>query len=299
MRERFDDTKLQVKTLQTLKQANEILADYKRQGFVMSLRQLFYQFVRRNWIKNTYNEYKRLGEILNVGRNCGVVDWALMEDRVRNLSTPFAARNSAHMMELAQGWYAENPWRYQDFRPEVWVEKDAVFGVINPTCERLRTPHFAARGYASTSELYDAGKRFAGYLAKGQTPVVLYLGDHDPSGIDMADDLRNRLSKYAREPIEVKRIALTMEQVEEFNPPPNTAKDTDSRYEAYRAQFGDDCWELDALNPEDMVALIENEIQGCIDTDKWNVSMEREQIEREKLERAWEHWETVTNYLKG
>ena len=77
-------------------------------------------------------------------------------------------------------------WESQNFRPEVWIEKSALAGVIEPVCERWRVPHFPARGYASVSELYKAGKRFAAYARDGLTPVVFYLGDHDPSGLNMA-----------------------------------------------------------------------------------------------------------------
>lgn len=296
MRERFDNTSLQVKTLEVLQQANTILADYQRQGFVMSLRQLFYQFVRRNWMENTYNNYKRLGEVLKVGRNHGIVDWDFMEDRVRNLTTPFAVENSKHMMDTACHWFNHNPWLDQPNRVEVWVEKDAVFGVINPTCEELRTPHFAARGYASTSELYSAGKRFSQYETQGQRVTVLYLGDHDPSGINMRDDIEKRVCAYSRMDIEVRRIALTMEQIEEFDPPPNTTKEKDSRTAAYEAEFGPVCWELDALNPEDMVKLIRSEVEALIDPDIWEESMAREQEERIKLERVRDKWERVVKY---
>jgi hypothetical protein len=86
-------------------------------------------------------------------------------------------------------------------------------------------------------------------LEAGQDVVVLHLGDHDPSGLDMTRDLRDRLSLYSRAAVDVQRVALNMDQVGVFNPPPNFAKESDKRFEAYRRQYGDQCWELDALPP--------------------------------------------------
>lgn len=297
MREVFDDIRLQVKTLVKLKQANAILKEYHDAGYIVSLRQLFYQFVARGLLENTYNEYKALGECLVTGRNCGVVDWDYMEDRVRNLTTPFAAENSFDMMRMSCDWFQMNPWLTQDTQVEVWVEKDAVFGVVHPICEEFRVPHFAGRGYVSVSELYSAGQRFSQFLAQGQTPIVLYLGDHDPSGINMADDLRGRIEKYTREPVEVRRIALTMEQVERYNPPPNRTKEKDSRTAAYVAEFGTrECWELDALNPQDMVQLIREQITQFIEPEAWEVHFERERAEGDKLKQVRNKWERVVKF---
>ena len=100
------------------------------------------------------------------------------------------------------------------------------YRVEKPVAERLRVPYFACRGYVSQSESFAAGVRFADHFRRRQTPIVFHLGDHDPSGIDMTRDNADRLHLFAGQRVEVRRLALNMEQIEEFNPPPNPAKET-------------------------------------------------------------------------
>jgi hypothetical protein len=106
-------------------------------------------------------------------------------------------------------------------------------------------------------------------LEAGQDVVVLHLGDHDPSGLDMTRDLRDRLSLYSRAAVDVQRVALNMDQVGVFNPPPNFAKESDKRFEAYRRQYGDQCWELDALPPKELARLTREAIEEHIDWRQW------------------------------
>jgi hypothetical protein len=138
-------------------------------------------------------------------------------------------------------------WDGQTFRPEVWIEKDAFLGVIEGVCREYRLPYFACRGNNSESEQYKAGKRFELDLANCLIPIVLHPGDHDPNGLDMTRDNRDRLAMFARRGVEARRLALNMDQVERYRPPPNFAKETDTRYPAYVKDFGERCWELDAL----------------------------------------------------
>ena len=230
-------------------QANRIIAEYQALGFVLTLRQLYYQFVSRAAIANTLAEYKRLGTIIRSGRRAGLIDWDAIEDRTRNVRRLPSWSNPSEIIEAVSRQYREDLWAGQYFRPEVWIEKDALLGVIENVCEEFRVPYFACRGNNSESEQYKAGKRFADYRDEGLTPLVLHLGDHDPNGLDMTRDNRDRLALFARGDVEVRRIALNLDQVELYRPPPNPAKETDSRYAAYARQFGTECWELDALEP--------------------------------------------------
>jgi hypothetical protein len=167
----------------------------------------------------------------------------------------------AQVISEAASTYNEDLWRDQDRRLEVWVEKSALVGVIEPVCQRWRVPYFAARGYPSHSELYAAGKRFAWYDRSGSAPVVLYLGDHDPSGLDMTRSLREELSLYARHSVEVQRLALNFDQVGELNLPPNPAKESDKRHQEYISITGQtDSWELDALSPAYIDELVDSAV---------------------------------------
>jgi hypothetical protein len=288
--ERFVAKRFHASTLAVIDRANAIIAEYEARGFVLTLRQLFYQFVSRAAIANAQSEYKRLGAIIRDGRRAGLIDWDAIEDRTRGLENwrTYDAPEDA-IREIAEG-YAEDPWPGQRCRPEVCIEKDALTGIIEPVCRRWMLPSFAARGNGSDSELYRAGRRFARMLAAGRRPLVLYLGDHDPTGLDASRDVRERLKMFARADIEVRRVALNMDQVERYRPPPNTAKETDSRYVAYVSEFGPECWELDALDPNVIDALIEAEIAGVVDQGAWNSAMARERASAER-------WSDIREFL--
>jgi hypothetical protein len=284
-------------TLTIIDQANTIIDEYREQGFTLTLRQLFYQYVSRDLIRNLQSEYKRLGSILNDARLAGLVDWSAMEDRTRNVDRPSLWDSPAEILEAVGEQYKRNPWDDQTVRPEVWIEKEALAGVIVPVCDRWRVPRLSCRGYMSQSEQYAAGKRFGRYLDDGLRPVVLHLGDHDPSGLNMTEDNRDRLGMFAGADVEIRRLALNMDQVERYNPPPNPAKETDSRFTGYESQFGDKCWELDALDPRTIDQLIDREIRGLIDRNAWDKVMAAEKIERKVLAGVADRFDDVADFL--
>jgi hypothetical protein len=280
-RECFTPKRFQRKTLDLIETVNDIVDEYRGQGFTLTLRQLYYQLVARDIVENTQKSYKRVGSIVNDARLAGLMDWDAIEDRTRNLRTHSAWQSPADIIYTARASYQEDLWRLQKVRLECWIEKDALIGVIEPVCDRLRIPYFACRGYSSQSEQYNAGRRrFAKYHENGLTPIVLHLGDHDPSGIDMTGDNRNRLAMFARADVEVRRLALNMDQVEQYGPPPNPAKETDARYGAYRDRFGDECWELDALEPQVISDLILTEFNKLVDADKWKEARPKRRKQR-------------------
>jgi hypothetical protein len=201
------------------------------QGFTLTLRQLYYQFVARQLIANAVPEYKRLGRIVAEGRRAGLIDWAHIEDRTRDLDRYSYWDDPSDILRSAAESYREDVWTGQTFRPEVWIEKSALTGVVKPVCNRWRVPHIATRGYPSISELYAAGRRMLRHLDEGLEPVVFYLGDHDPSGLDMSRSLRDELSLYTRTPVEVVRLGF--DQVSAQALPPNPANETDKRFKQY------------------------------------------------------------------
>lgn len=284
-------------SLDIITHANQIIAEYQAQGFTLTLRQLYYQFVSRDLLKNTIREYKRLGSIINDARLAGVIDWEMIEDRTRNVQTISVWDDPAEILSSVGDQYKEDLWADQEHRVEVWIEKNALIGVIEPVCRRWRVPHLACIGYLSQSEQYAAGKRFAQIAKRGQTPVVLHLGDHDPSGIDMTRDNTDRLSMFAREGVDVRRLALNMSQIEQYRPPPNPAKETDSRHADYSAKYGDESWELDALEPTVIDNLIEREIRGLIDDDLWDEAKEKEDANGAALKSVADNWSKVQRFL--
>jgi len=182
----------------------------------------------------------------------------------------------ADAVKKARADFRLDLWADQPCRPEVWVEKQALEGVVGSICNELRVDFFATKGYNSQSEQWRAGRRFADYIVKGQRPIVFHLGDHDPSGIDMTRDNYTRLSLFAGVPITVIRLALNMDQVEEINPPENPAKVSDPRAAAYIEEYGDSSWELDALDPRYIHRLIGNAVARFRDQERWNKRLAQE-----------------------
>ncbi len=273
-------------SLTIIDQANNIIEEYRGQGFKLTLRQLYYQFVSRDLIANKQSEYKRLGSIINDARLAGLVDWDRLEDRTRELQQLSHWDSPAQIIETCIEQYEIDKWENQIYRPEVWIEKDALVGVIDRICNQHDVPYFSCRGYTSQSEMWSAGRRFRRHAmkfkGKSQIPIVIHLGDHDPSGIDMTRDITDRLELFMGG-MEVKRIALNFNQIEEFSPPPNPAKTTDSRYQSYIIKFGEESWELDALEPSVLVNLIDRTITSLKDSDLWEEKIQEEQEHINKL----------------
>jgi hypothetical protein len=296
--EAFIEKSFQKSTMAAIEQANVIIGDYAARGFALTLRQLYYQFVARGLLKeNTQREYKRIGTIVNNARQAGLIDWDAIEDRTRNLQSFDAWSDPGEFLTTVADSYREDPWTNQAYRPEVWIEKDALLGVIEGVCGRWRVPYFACRGNNSQSEQYAAGKRFAEHVDLGFIPIVLHLGDHDPNGLDMTRDNRDRLGMFAGIEIEVRRLALNIDQVRQYRPPPNFAKETDTRFAAYEREFGSQCWELDALDPDVISGLVDREIRSLVDMEIWNASMARERGQRAVFAALSENWDDVRALL--
>ena len=273
MKKTFIEKKFRPETLQVIEQANSIIREYSLQGYSLTLRQLYYQFVSRAMIPNTQRSYKRLGSIISDGRLAGLIDWSAIEDRTRGLKKLLHLDDPADAVQTIRDQYHIDMWENQEHRVEVWIEKEALTGVIAATCRELDVPYFACKGYVSQSEQYSAGMRARRtYSKSSQGVIILHFGDHDPSGIDMTRDNADRLRMFAGSKLispEVRRLALNMDQVEQYNPPPNPAKQTDSRFDDYAELYGEDSWELDALEPAVINELIREEVDDIRDPDQW------------------------------
>ncbi len=295
----YIDKNFQKKSLWLIDQANQICQSYVAQGYDLTLRQLYYQFVARALIPNQQNEYKRLGSVINDARLAGMLDWDYIVDRTRNLEALPHWASPRHIVNEAAGQFRMNMWDTQEFRPEVWIEKDALVGVIERVCDEYDVPYFSCRGYTSQSELWRAGQRLIDYAEDDKIPVIVHLGDHDPSGMDMTRDITDRLDMFiGGYEFEVRRIALNMNQVQQYNPPPNPTKFTDSRSDGYVAQFGNSSWELDALDPPVMTALIEDELDTLIDQTEWDVRTNEIAEHQRHLKEVAHRWNEVTQLIE-
>lgn len=274
--------------------ANRLLEEYAKHGITITLRSLYYRFVANNWLKNKQQEYKRLGGILGDARLAGRIDWNHLEDRTRNLATLQHFDGPQHALDLLTQWYHVDMWANQQYRPEVWVEKDAVVGNIEKVCRENDVPYFSCRGFTSLTEMWRASMRMRQHIKGGQQPYIIHLGDHDPSGIDMSRDIWDRLTKTFMAGLEFKRLALTMDQIQEYNCPPNPAKTKDPRFMGYYAEYGDDSWELDALEPLKFYSLILTQIDSLKNQEQWDKDEEAKEAVRTRLSDIALNWEQMT-----
>lgn len=285
----------------TIVQAVQIINEYAANGYDLTLRQLYYQFVSKALISNEEKSYKRLGSIINDARLAGLIDWDTIVDRTRHIQENTHWEKPKGIIETCVEQYQIEKWATQPERVEVWIEKDALVGVIARVCSELDVPYFSCRGYSSQSEMWRAAKRITFY----QVPTtILHLGDHDPSGIDMTRDIQDRLEMFTGpcaklenigennemtkvprlvEAPRIERLALNMNQIRKYKPPPNPTKFTDPRSTSYRREFGSESWELDALEPSVIEALVRKAILKHRDEALWKKAVAKQDRGRKTL----------------
>lgn len=335
MKIKFREVKLSAANRERLKMINNIIAEYQRQGYVLTLRQLYYQLVSRDVIPNKQTEYSKLSNLLKEGRMAGIVDWDAIEDRLRQPDKPAEFESPRDILDAAINQYRKARQQGQPYHIEVWVEKDALSGVLKRVTRVYGVPIMVNRGYSSASAMFDSYQRFLEAFENNQKVVVLYLGDFDPSGVDMIRDIKTRIDEFIvgseevqnlyevdydsdeyrdifkhlydkgydsgvcdefaaktyleskakekAEDFEIKPIALTLEQIREFNPPPNPAKITDPRAKDFIARYGGTSWEVDALKPEVLNNLLEENIKALLDIDKYEAILTQEKKDKARL----------------
>lgn len=279
-RECFEPKKFSSTHEYVIAEAIRICREMQQQGYTLTLRQVYYQFVGHDlfpdewqyksgsggYTKNDNRNYKKLGKILSAARRAGVLDWDAFGDRTRNF------RGRAHWDSLgeflrAQRWYYTiDYWVEQEVVPEVWVEKDALINVVGTAARGYDVTTFSSRGYPSDSALYEAAQRIKErWEQQGQITKIIHLADHDPSGVDMSRAIQDTLELFDcyEDALEVKRIALNIEQTHGL--PPNFAKATDTRTSGYVSRFGTtDAWELDAIQASTLGDWIIEELEDTI-----------------------------------
>lgn len=294
---KYKDIRFQAKSLDTIDKVNSIVAEYEAQGYELTLRQVYYQLVARGLIPNNERSYKNLGNLINDGRLAGLIDWYAIVDRTRNLRGNSHWDRPEDVIDSARYSYMLDRWENQPNYVEVWVEKDALIGIVSQICRELDVPHFSCRGYTSQSEMRSAAQRFIRQDYR-ESRTIIHLGDHDPSGIDMTRDIQERMDMFGAD-VFVKRVALTMEQIETFCPPPNPTKLSDARASSYIREYGHECWELDALEPKVITSLIRNEVTALLDTDLLSEIERREKMDKTNIKLISEHYGEVVGFLRN
>jgi len=274
------------KTQALIAVADKLIVSYQAQGFKLTLRQLFYACVTRNIFPNIEKSYKLLGNVVSDGRLAGLLDWSAIEDRTRHMEELAHWDTPSEIVSAAARSFRYDKWKGQSNYVEVWVEKEALAGVVASACQPLDVAYFCCRGYASQTAIWEAAQRLLERCDHDREIHILYLGDHDPSGLDMTRDVEDRLNTFlAGEDriLTVSRIALNMNQVKALKLPPNPAKLTDARSQGYVAKYGSSSWELDALDPAYLTNLITTEVKALCDPVKWTMRGAEQEMDRKRL----------------
>jgi hypothetical protein len=297
MIEKFRDIKLSKANKKKLDYINDIIKEYQDAGYIMTLRQLYYQLVSRDVIPNEHKEYAKLSNLLKEGRMGGIVDWEAIEDRTRQMNVPLCFDDPQERIDTAIKWYRRDRQENQEVYVEVWVEKDALSGVLKVVTEKYGIPIMVNRGYSSASAMYSSFQRFRSAYFQHQKVIILYIGDYDPSGIDMIRDISTRISEFAEgyfkpnvtgkylRPFDftINPIALTEAQIKTYKPPKNPAKRSDPRAKKFIEERGKSSWEVDALPPDVLNNILEKAILAEIDVNTFLMSIEQEKQDKEKL----------------
>ena len=294
MKQKFRDIRLSAKNITFLNRVNQIISRYQKDGYTLTLRQLYYQLVAADIIPNKQSEYAKLSRVLKEGRLAGVVDWSAIEDRLRQVRRAARWDSPKTILKAARDQFQLDRLVGQDVHLEVWVEKDALSQVVERAAKHYQVPVLVNRGYGSISAIYDTYQRLSRALRDSEEScgkhkaIILYLGDHDPSGLDMVRDIETRVKEMLEydgfeERLEVEHIALTMDQIKQYNPPPNPAKITDPRAKWYLSNFGATSWEVDALPPDVLNKLIMERIGYYLDLDTYKEILEVEKQQKKRI----------------
>lgn len=196
---KYDDGSVRIWSEDKALVANRIITiveDYRRQGYRLTLRQLHYQFVSKNWIINHDTAYKKLGGILDDCKYAGLIDWNSIEDRGRIPNIGYSVDDIADALQDTVNHYKLDRQVGQDVIIELWTEKDAISNILERVTRKYHIHLVVNKGYTSSSAIYQAYQRFLELIKSGKKVKVLYFGDHDPSGLDMIRDIRERLLKF-------------------------------------------------------------------------------------------------------
>lgn len=306
------------KTKIILNQIVEIVEKYERQGFQMTVRQVYYQMVARGHILNKQSEYQKISRVLTDARYAGIIDWSSIIDGARIPDLPSYFDNIDDLYREAKNSFKLDRWQGQEYYIELMTEKDAISTIIEPITTKYQITRSVGRGFTSATAVKDMARRFMNHRDKKR--VLLYLGDFDPEGLRISEhDLPKRLGEFeiggmfnvfdnpallkdfgldadsvalfkdtanmfSNTSIRIERIALNRDQIDKYNPPPQFAKNTSPNKVWYTNKYGtEDCWEVDALPPDAMIESVENAILKYFDESSWNKAILEEKRQLKKL----------------
>jgi hypothetical protein len=230
-------------------------------------------------------EMQRVYRLLRQAREQDIIPWEWIVDENRSLEKVSTWDNPEQYARTVARSYRRDFWNQQPVRCEVWSEKGTVRGVLAPVLDDYALGFRVMRGFSATSA-YEAAQN-----DDGRDLIVLYVGDFDPSGLFMSkEDLPARLAKYDGHHIEVRRIAVTREQAEGLPSFAATDKQKDPRYKWFVSNHGNRCWELDAMDPNDLRDCVEAEIEELLEPVAWQRCAAVNKAEQESLKDILKNW---------
>ena len=275
--------KINKKNRKLLDNMINIIEDYEKIKYKITVRQVFYQMVARNFLGNTKNNYYAVGKLLRDGRMSGEINWNTIVDRTRSIQMPLEFKSMKELGNFIKDQYRKCRWEDQTHYVMVMVEKEALAGILKRVTDMYHVPLLANKGYPSASFLYEA----AGWILEQKVAYkkchILYLGDHDPSGMHMPDDIKKRLAELDCH-VDVERIALNMDQIKKYGLPYNQVKKKDSRAHKYVCKYGEKSWELDALDPKILADILTENINKYLRKNRYNKKIKEEENEKKRLE---------------
>ncbi len=232
------------------------------------------------------SEMQRVYRLLKEAREEGIILWEWIVDETRELERVSTWADPAAYARVVARSYRRDFWNQQPVRCEVWSEKGTVRGLLGPVLDRYAVGFRVMHGFSGATTIHDVAED-----TDGRDLIVLYVGDFDPSGMYMSEeDLPNRLVKYDGDHVTLKRIALTPAHVRGLPSFPAADKEKDTRYQWFCANYGNRCWELDAMDPNDLRECVEKEIKKLIEPVAWRRCEIVNKVEQESLRTILGKW---------
>jgi hypothetical protein len=264
---------------ETQKIVDAIVAVFEKFEPPLTVRQVYYQIATLGLVPLSQLGYRQVQRLCVRVRELEIVDWENFADRTRDVIQWEQWDGVSEYAQDVARWYRRDYWRTQPDHVEFWLEKDALSEFIGNTTRPLGVPLYTARGFASVTFIHEA----AAALENIDKPkFIYYLGDHDPSGISIEKSLCERLEDFGAD-FHFRRLAVTLDDIEAFNLKPLQAKKTDSRYQSYKENFGDQTIELDALPPNELRRRVTSAIHSHINHDEWKRLERVEALERNTI----------------
>jgi hypothetical protein len=236
------------------------------------------------------NEMQKVYRLLREAREQGDIDWDWIVDESRGAErVPTFADPAAYARVVARS-YRRDFWAQQPVRVEVWSEKGTIRGVLAPVLDEYAVTFRVMHGFGSATVVHDV----ADDDEDDRELMILYVGDRDPSGMYMSEvDLPRRLDSYGGDHVTLKRIALTREQVRRLPSFEVATKRKDPRYSWFVGKYGKKCWELDAMDPNDLRECVERAIVARIEPNAWQRCEEINKAERHSMQTILQGWSSA------